>query len=117
MHTHTQRACPKLYLRGVFTLTCTATPSNGLTLRLDVPAGFRGVKWGAQSLLLVGVPREEGGNVSLWPTPGITLLTLGCLDPYEPRNCRAKGGHKGVRGRGWKRRRGARGVWTSLRSL
>lgn len=117
MHTHTQRACPKLYLRGVFTLTCTATPSNGLTLRLDVPAGFRGVKWGAQSLLLVGVQREEGGNVSLWPTPGITLLTLGCLDPYEPRNCRAKGGHKGVRGRGWKRRRGARGVWTSLRSL
>lgn len=60
MHTNTERACPERYLRLVFTLTCTATPSNGLALWLDVPAGFSGVKWGAHSLLLVGVKREEG---------------------------------------------------------
>lgn len=82
MHTNTERACSACYLRLVFTLTCKATPSNGLALRLDIPAGFSGVKWGAHSLLLVGVEKEEGGkNASLWPTPGITLLTLGCLDP------------------------------------
>lgn len=52
-----------------------------LALRLDVPAGFSGVKWGAHSVLLVGVKREEEKGGALWPTPGITLLTLGCLDP------------------------------------
>lgn len=117
VHTNTERACPAPYLKLVFTLTCTAKPFHRLALRLAVPAGFSGVKWGAHSLLLVGVKREEGGkkNASFWPTPGITLLTLGCLDPWEPRNSRAKGGRKGVRGGGGGR--GARGVWTSLRSL
>lgn len=61
------------------------------------------MKWGAHSMLLVGVKREDrrrGGDASLWPTPGITLLTLGCLDPWEPRNSRAKGGWEGMKGGG-----------------
>lgn len=58
MHRNTEKACLARYLTLFFTLTCTATPSKGL----NVPTGFSGVKWGAHSLLLVGVKREEGGK-------------------------------------------------------